>query len=94
MDREFFHQLTSRESLLGIGSTLIVIGIVFRSFARSNRRALALRKQDALRLRKLDEAGRAGCSELETTHWERHLPRYATGFIVAGLAVLAVSFLR
>lgn len=86
--------LTTRDSLLALGVSAIVVGVILRGFVRSNSRAMALRRQHELHLRKLGEPTRAEAVGRETRHLERWLPRYAAGFIVGGAALVLAAFFR
>jgi hypothetical protein len=94
MVSEYLQILTSRDTLLAAGVCLIFFGIVMRGLVRSNSRAMALRKQHELHLRKRGEESRAGNVAKETEHLEKYLPRYAAGCISIGLILIVAALLR
>lgn len=91
MPLKFSHDLTSYQTLLGIGITLVMVGLLLRGFANSATRDAARRKQHWLHVRKL---GEADPSEKEISWFERRLPSIATAATVAGVVITAVSFFR
>lgn len=91
MSSEFIHDLTSRSTLLAVGVSLCFVAIMLRGFVQSNRRALALRKQHSLHVRK---PGDAESAAVPMTHWEKHLPRYTQGVLITGLVITLISFFR
>jgi predicted PurR-regulated permease PerM len=90
MDRELLQQLTSRDTLLAVGVTLFVLGLILRGLARDHRRTLARRKQHKLDTR------RAGTplAEVSLSHLEKHFARYANGVFVLGIIVAAIALFR
>lgn len=88
---EFFHQLASKEVLLPLGVSLCFVGIILRGFARSSRRAIALRRQHWLHTRK---PGEADPTDKATGWFEQHLPAIANATAIAGLVITLVSFFR
>lgn len=87
--------LCTRDALLAVGFTLLIAGVFLRGFARSTRRALALRREHALHLRRLD-ADRPTTSEatVQTTHFERQVARYAMACVGLGGLLVVVAFFR
>lgn len=86
--------LLSHDALLGLGVCLIIAGIILRGLVREGNRAMALRMQHALMLRKSGEQERAEQVETETSHLEKWLPRYAAGCITIGLILVVASSFR
>lgn len=78
----------SRETLLAAGATLVMVGVITRGLAASQRRTAALRKQHDLDVRKLGEA------LPPVPHLEKHLTRYANTGIVLGLLLVVIGCLR
>jgi len=79
----------SRDSLLAVGVCLVVIGVILRGIARSNRRDQALRKQH-----RLDNPSAPDESNRTDLHLEKNLPRYAAGCIIVGLSLVVAAFFR
>lgn len=88
MDRDFLQQLTSRDTLLAIGVTLFVLGLILRGLAREHQRTLAQRKLHDLDTRKAGEATR------QLSHFERHFTTYASIVAVLGAIITLLGFLR
>ena len=88
---ELFTQLTSREVLLPLGVSLVVVGIFLRGFAQSSRRAIALRRQHWLHIRK---PGESDPTDQQTGWFEKHLPVIANTVVVAGVVLTLLSFFR
>ena len=86
MDRDFLQQLTSRDTLLAIGVTLFVLGLILRGLAREHQRTLAQRKLHELDTRK------AGEPITQLSHLERHFTTYASAVAILG-AILAIAAL-
>ena len=88
---ELFPQLISKEVLLPLGVSVCFVGIILRGFARSSRRAIALRRQHWLHTRKPGEPDPTG----QATGWfEKNLPAIANTAAVAGLVITLLSFFR
>ena len=85
------HQLFSHETLLAVGVSLCFAGIILRGFAESSRRAIALRRQHWLHIRKL---GEADPTDRQTGWFEKHLPVIANSVVVFGAMITAAAFLR
>lgn len=77
-----------RTSLLAVGVTLFVLGIVLRGFAREQRRTLARRKQHELETK---QAGERSAAALP--HFEKHFANYANGVFVLGMIVAVVALI-
>ncbi len=77
--------MTTREILLAAGATLVMLGIITRGLASSQRRVAAMRKQHDLDVRQTGE------SVKPEPHLEKHLGRYANGAIVTGLLLVAAG---
>jgi hypothetical protein len=78
----------SREALLAVGATLVMLGVITRGLAAGQRRAAALRKQHDLDVRKPGEA------LPPVPHLEKHLSNYANGAIVLGVVLVVAGYLR
>lgn len=78
----------SRETFLAVGATLVMLGVITRGLAASQRRAAALRKQHDLDVRKPGEA------LPPVPHLEKHLANYANGAIALGVVLVVVGYLR
>ena len=85
------HQLFSHETLLAVGVSLCFAGIILRGFAKSSRRAIALRRQHWLHIRKL---GEADPTDRQTGWFEKHLPVIANCVVVAGVVITLISLVR
>lgn len=88
---EFFPQLASKEVLLPLGVSLCFVGIILRGFARSSRRAIALRHQHWLHTRKPGEPDPA---DKETGWFEKHLSTIANTTATIGVVMTLVSLFR
>jgi hypothetical protein len=76
-----------RTTLLAVGVTLFVLGIILRGLAREHRRTLAHRKQHELANPQPDKA------PVAVSHFEKHFARYANGVFVLGMILSVVSWL-
>lgn len=94
MDQNTWTKLTTHESLLAIGVTLVIVGIFLRGFARSARRELARRKQHLLDERKSRGADLDHQLAQPPGWMEQHLGLIANAVLVAGLVIIVVSFFR
>lgn len=81
-----------RDTLLGVGVSLVVAGVVLRGFTRSLRRSSALRREHNLHVRKLGPASSATPLGRYPAHFERHLGRYAAASLVLGLVLVIAGF--
>ncbi len=88
---ELLRQFTSKEVLLPLGVTLCLVGIILRGFARSSRRAIALRRQHWLHTRK---PGEPDPTDRETRWFEKKLPIIANTAAVGGLLITLLSVFR
>ena len=88
MDREFLQRLTSRDTLLAIGVTLFVFGLILRGLVRDHERTLARRKQHELDTRQPGQAAET------RSHLDRHFRAYANGVTTAGLLCAIAAFFR
>ncbi len=80
--------MSASQTLLAIGFSLIVLGLVMRGLARSHRRMLAMRKQHDL------DARAPGAALPRPTHLDRHLAHYANGVLLAGVAAVVAGIVR
>ena len=87
-------RLPDYQTLLAIGVTLVMVGVVLRGFAASSRRDLARRKQHQLDERKSREAGLASQLERPPGWWEKNLGTLANAALVAGVVFTIVAFCR
>ena len=94
MDQNTWKQLTTYESLLAIGVTLVMGGIILRGFAASNRRDLARRKQHRLDERRTGEARLNEQMGRPAGWFEKNLGLLANVILVAGVVISAVAFWR
>jgi len=88
---EILQKLASKEVLLPLGVSLCFAGIILRGFARSSRRAIALRRQHWLHTRK---PGEPDPIDQQTGWFEKHLPTIANAAAVGGLVIALVSLFR
>ncbi len=87
--RDYLTLLLRRDTLLALGACLVVVDIVLRGFARSNRRDQAYRKQHHL-----DNPTGVLAQDRTDHHLEKHLPRYAAALLVAGVISVLTAFFR
>ncbi|MFZ5496717.1 MAG: hypothetical protein ACOZE5_15460 [Verrucomicrobiota bacterium] len=81
----------NRGTLIALGACLVIVGVVLRGLARSNRRDQAFRKQHDLAAAEPDAGNQPDAFD---RHLEKWLPRYAAFCIAAGfLAMLAALWL-
>lgn len=86
--------LTSYESLLAIGVTLVMAGIILRGIAAGNRRELARRKQHRLDERRTGEALLNSQLEQPPGWFEKNLGLLANIILVTGVVISGLAFLR
>jgi hypothetical protein len=86
---DYLPLLLRRDTLLALGVCLVVVGIVLRGFARSNRRDQAYRKQH-----RLDNPEGDLAQDRTDQHLEKNLPRYAAACLLGGFALVVVAFFR
>jgi hypothetical protein len=87
-------QFTSHDSLLAIGVSLAMAGLILRGFAANTRRDLARRKQHRLDERRPDAADSAGQLAHPPTWLEKNLGLLANLVLVAGLVITDLGFWR
>jgi len=82
------------ETLLAVGVTLIMAGIILRGFAAQSRRDLARRKQHRLDARKSGEALLNEQLDRPPTWLERNFGLLANVILLAGVALTVVGYWR
>ena len=82
------------ETLLAIGVTLIMAGVIARGFAAQSRRELARRKQHRLDARKSDEAGLNELLEQPPSWLEKNFGPFANTVLLTGVAATLAAFWR
>lgn len=87
-------KLLDYESLLAIGVSFIMAGVILRGFAASARRDLARRKEHRIDARKSGDASMSGELAKPPGWFERNLGLLANVILVAGVIVTAVAFTR
>jgi hypothetical protein len=85
---------TSYETLLAIGVSLCLLGIVLRGFHQGNLRAAAARRQKARMNRVAGIAAEPDDAPLPSNWIVRHLPWCYRGAVVLGVALMVVALLR
>jgi len=86
--------LPDYETLLAIGVTLVMAGVVLRGFAAQARRDLARRKEHRIDDRKSTDAILTGELARPPGWFERNLGLLANIILVAGVVITAVAFSR
>ena len=86
--------LPDYETLLAVGVTLVMAGIVLRGFATQSRRDLARRKLHRLDARKSGDASLNQQLDRPPTWLERNFGRVANAVLAAGLVCAAAAILR
>lgn len=89
-----FQLLTAYESLLAIGVTLVMVGVLLRGFAESSRRDLARRKEHRIDDRKSPEAFLTKELGRPPGWLEKNLGLLANVILVAGVVISAAAFWR
>ena len=89
-----FQALATYESLLAIGVTLVMSGIILRGFAASTRRDLARREQHRLDERRTGEASLNEQLDRPPGWFEKNLGLLANLILAAGVVISAVAFWR
>ena len=84
--------LPDYESLLAVGVTLIMAGIVLRGFAAQSRRELARRKQHRLDDRKSSDAKLNEQLEQPPSWLEKNFGRLANAVLLAGVVLAVAAF--
>lgn len=85
---------TSYETLLAVGVSLCLLGIVLRGFHQSNLRAAAARSQKARMSRVAGLAAEPDDAPLPPGWFVRHLPWCYRASVVLGVALMIVALLR
>ena len=85
-------KLPDYETLLAVGVTLIMAGIVLRGFAAQSRRDLARRKQHRLDARKSGEALLNEQLDRPPTWLERNFGLLANVILLAGVALTVAGY--
>ena len=94
MNPNSLQQLTSRDSLLAIGVTLVVAGVILRGFARDAARNLARRKQHQLDDRKSAEADFTHQLDRPPGWLERNCGRVAGVTLITGVVIITAALFR
>ena len=82
------------ETLLAIGVTLVMAGVILRGFAANARRDLARRKQHQIDARKSTDAFMTDELAKHPGWFERNLGLVANAILVAGVVVTIVAFAK
>jgi hypothetical protein len=82
------------ETLLALGVTLVMVGVILRGFASSARRDLARRKEHRIDDRKSGDARLSEELARPPGWFERNLGVLANLVLVAGVVVTIVAFTR
>ena len=86
--------LPDHETLLAVGVTLVMAGVVLRGFASNARRDLARRKEHRIDARKSTDAILTGELAKPPGWFERNLGLVANVILVTGVIITAVGFAR
>ena len=86
--------LPDYETLLAIGVTLVMVGVIMRGFAANARRDLARRKEHRIDARKSPEAHLTGELDQPPGWFERNLGLLANLILVAGVIITILGFAR
>jgi hypothetical protein len=86
--------MPDHETLLAIGVTLVMAGVIFRGFAGSARRDLARRKEHRIDERRSGDAYLSGELDKPPGWFERHLGLIANLVLVAGVVITVLGFAR
>lgn len=87
-------KLPDHETLLAVGVSLVMAGIVLRGFATQARRDLARRKEHRIDERKSGDAFLSDELAKPPGWLERHLGLLANLILVGGAVITAVAFAR
>ena len=87
-------KLPDYETLLAIGVTLVMAGVILRGFASQARRDLARRKEHRIDDRKSTDARLTAELARPPGWFERHLGLIANIILVAGVVITVVAFTR
>lgn len=82
------------ETLLAIGVTLVMAGVILRGFASQARRDLARRKEHRIDARKSADAILSEELARPPGWFERHLGLLANVILIAGVVITAIGFAR
>ena len=91
---ELLKLLSDFETLLAVGVTLVMVGVLGRGFAAGARRDLARRKEHRLDDRRSADALLSAELARPPGWFERHLGLLANVVLVAGVLVTVAAFLR
>ena len=86
--------LPDYETLLAIGVTLVMAGVIFRGFAASARRDLARRKEHRIDARKSTDALLTDELARPPGWFERNLGLIANLVLIAGVVITVLAFTR
>lgn len=87
-------KLPDYETLLALGVTLVMVGVILRGFASTARRDLARRKEHRIDDRKSTAAILTEELARPPGWFERNLGLLANLILVAGVVITAVAFTR
>ncbi len=87
-------KLPDHETLLAVGVSLVMAGVVLRGFATQTRRDLARRKEHRIADRKSGDALLSDELAKPPGWLERHLGLIANLILVGGVVITAVAFAR
>lgn len=87
-------QLPDYETLLALGVTLVMTGVILRGFAAQARRDLARRKEHRIDDRKSADARLTEELARPPGWFERHLGPIANAILVAGVVITVAAFTR
>lgn len=87
-------KLPAYETLLALGVTLVMAGIILRGFASQARRDLARRKEHRIDARKSSDAHLSEEMARPPGWFERNLGLLANIILVAGVVITVVAFSR
>lgn len=87
-------KLPDHDTLLALGVTLVMAGVILRGFAAQARRDLARRKEHRIDARKSADALLSGELARPPGWFERNLGLLANVILVAGVVITAVAFNR
>lgn len=82
------------ETLLAIGVTLVMAGVIFRGFAAGARRDIARRKEHQIDSRKSGDAYMTDELSRPPGWFERNLDVIANVVLVAGVVLTIIAFAR
>lgn len=86
--------MPDHETLLAIGVTLVMAGVIFRGFAANARRDLARRKEHRIDERKSGDAYMTDELAKPPGWFERNLGLIANLVLVAGVVITVLGFAR